>query len=794
MNVADITTENVEYFFNKYKYNAEQIFHLERKMIGESYDFSKWEEMRAKTSIATRDFFIENEKLLDVCLRPAIADPEKLQEEVVEKYLRQILLFLFENNIDLHLCMDFPKAVLKADREYSDLIVFEANLVLGIALSCSGTGTFADADSYFQKAWAVYKSFAACPDDDTRVNLAIGYNYHMMAFALYKSDDYSGFLQTYNNFERIIRFASPELCEKMWGPKADYQFHTELILRHQRCFGLMMAGFNNFACKNPDYQTEENTVALNNILSWLEREFQEEEVEGAINPMVFTFYYKWQLCWNRIKQNEYETCLLDCFNKVKNLESDYSEAGFPQDDDPVDPQFVKVINKMKIFSLCFTRVYILYLELYRVTGDDELKSIIIGLIRQYFENLKYAAKGFSVDNFIIDLVVAISDYFENASEFITFVNTIFVHRQISSAIHFSMVQSIISMCFTHMVIKRPELFVIKGVYDTPKQVLDNRRELTNFVRNSAALHDLGKLACTNAVNLHYRRITSSEFGIIKAHPTIGGEIAKKIPYLEKYHDVIIGHHKFWDGVDGYPKEFENVYSIYRYYIGLISICDCIDTSTDSQGRNYAKIKNFDDILTELKADAGRRYCPEIVEMIDSDESLKDELRYATTSVRKITSYKTFNEFVKPNVSFVREDEKDVCVYLPEMHNSLVAFYNACYPEQDASISEEMVKIVENSDNKTLVVHDMKNEIFGILTGRVILEGKERIFNIDDLIVHPNYRRKGFGSELIIDAIITLKSYNVKKLRINYSGVGNIVNFFWIQGFIPAPDGSMEKQI
>ena len=99
--------------------------------------------------------------------------------------------------------MDFPKAVLKADREYSDLIVFEANLVLGIALSCSGTGTFADADSYFQKAWSVYKSFAACPDDDTRVNLAIGYNYHMMAYALYKSDDYSGFLQTYNNFERI---------------------------------------------------------------------------------------------------------------------------------------------------------------------------------------------------------------------------------------------------------------------------------------------------------------------------------------------------------------------------------------------------------------------------------------------------------------------------------------------------------------------------------------------------------------------------------------------------------------
>lgn len=794
MNVADITTEDVEYFFNKYKYNSEQVFHLERKMIAESYDFSKWEEMRAKTSVVTRKYFVENEKLMDVCLRPAIATPDLLKEEVVEKYLRLILLFLFESNIDQHLCEDFPKSVLKSQKKYSDLIIFEANLVLGISLSCGGSENFDEANEYFNKAWSIYKNFNAAPDNDTRVNMAIGYSYHMMAYALYKSDDYAGFIKVYNNFERIIRFNTDDLCVKMWGPEADYQLHTEIILRHMRCFGIMIAGLNNYDFKDDSHKTEENYVALKNICTWVEREFSEEEVEGCFNPMVFTYYYKLRYKNNQIDFYNYQICLLDLFNKIKSNELTYSEAEFPQDDDPLDPQFARVIDKMKIFSFTFTSTYILYPELYSLTDDEELEMLLIGLIRKYFINCKYAAKGFSEDRYIIDLVLTISKSFKSVEEFISFINTIFVHRQISSAIHFSMVQSLTTMCFSHMVVRRPDLFVIPGKYDTSEQVLAHKKELMDFIRNGSALHDIGKLGSTNAVNLHYRRITSSEFATIKKHPELGAEIASKIPYLQEYHDLILGHHKYWDGVDGYPKEFENTYSIYRNYIGLLTICDCIDTSTDSQGRNYAKVKNFDDVLFELKADVGRRYSQELVEIIDGDESLKDELRYATSSVRKFTSYKTYNEYIQPNTNFSKENEKDVCIYRKEMHDKVAEFYKKCYQDKDVSMMDYIFKLIENKDNKTLVVHDMKGDIYGIFTGRVLKEDDELIFNIDELLVLPQARRKGLASELIIDAIITLKPYNVKRLRINYKSIDPTANFFWIQGFVPAPNGAMEKQI
>ena len=43
MKVEDITAEKVVFFFNKYKHNTEQIIHLERRILSESYDFEKWQ-------------------------------------------------------------------------------------------------------------------------------------------------------------------------------------------------------------------------------------------------------------------------------------------------------------------------------------------------------------------------------------------------------------------------------------------------------------------------------------------------------------------------------------------------------------------------------------------------------------------------------------------------------------------------------------------------------------------------------------------------------------------------------
>ena len=78
----------------------------------------------------------------------------------------------------------------------------------------------------------------------------------------------------------------------MWGEGADSAFHIDLILRHFRVYGIMMAGLSGFSLDEnaPDFQ--EQLVSVNVLKNWLYSEFKLEEEESYINPMIFTYYYR----------------------------------------------------------------------------------------------------------------------------------------------------------------------------------------------------------------------------------------------------------------------------------------------------------------------------------------------------------------------------------------------------------------------------------------------------------------------------------------------------------------------
>ena len=206
---------------------------------------------------------------------------------------------------------------------------------------------------------------------------------------------------------------------------------------------------------------------------------------------------------------------------------------FPQDDDPVEPQFARVLDKMKIFSRAFTANYILLPELLQLTEDLTLRKMIIEMIIRYYENRKYASKGFCSDKFLVEIVSLVGKYFETPEEFCSFVHTIFIHRQISTANHLSMLSNIVSLCVTSLIEKYPELFIVPGVFDSVEQVLEQKTNILIFLKNASILHDIGKLSCTRLVNLHFRKITSAEFSIIKEHPQNGIKIIENLEYLSK---------------------------------------------------------------------------------------------------------------------------------------------------------------------------------------------------------------------------------------------------------------------
>lgn len=796
MDFDKIEKSDVEFFFNKYKHNIDQIFYLERKLINESYNYEKWEKFLSENSTLTREYFIENQRLLEKYLHPVIESPEKLEKSVLETYLRHILFFLFENNIDFHLAEDLPSAILKNPEKYDDLILFEANMCLAVSHTVSTNSDEQTTYSYFKKCFEIYPNFESCPDDNTRIHLVFCFSYVFLMFILYRSINYKEFLKIYDRFERVVKNGSRPLYEKMWGKTSDYDFHIELLLRHFKVYAIMMAGLSNFVVnlKASDYEEQQNCV--NVIKNWLYKEYELEQEEDYINPMIFTYYNRDLFQEEKISAREYNNRLTEEFNIIKANPYVYSEINFPQDDDPVDPQFARTLDKMKIFSKAFTSTYVFLPELLDLTKDLTLKKMIIELIVRYFENSKYSAKGFCTAKFLTKLVSQVGKYFDSVEEFCSFVQIIFIHKQISTANHIELLSHIVTLCVTTLIDKSPEFFIIPGVINTEEDVIAEKSRIQNFLKHASLLHDLGKLSCSNLVNLHFRRITETEFAAIKLHPKKGVEIIKDLEYLSAFTDLILGHHKNWDDSDGYPQDFYIQDSKYKNYISLLSICDAIDTATDSKGRNYINAQTFEQISLELENDFNVRYNAKLVKAIFSDKDLVEELKRVTSTGRNFISYKTYQKFILPNKNFSEEDEKSIILYSKKYKSEVETFYKKCYPQKENFIPSHIQEIIDLPNSLTFMLIDKKNNIFGLLSGSVLtsIENEDKYFQINDFIVLPEERRKGHGSLILETTFDNLKEKGILNIKINVSSEFSSSSFFWIEGFVPSKQTMMEKHL
>ena len=128
------------------------------------------------------------------------------------------------------------------------------------------------------------------------------------------------------------------------------------------------------------------------------------------------------------------------------------------------------------------------------------------------------------------------------------------------------------------------------------------------------------------------------------HPQLGADMLSANPVFLPYRDVVLGHHKRYDGKGGYPTNFDNVDSVWKPIIDLITICDCIDAATDYLGRNYQRAKSFGTILGELKEGAGTWYHPGYVALMEDSIDLFEKLQDLTEKQREIIFYETYQKY------------------------------------------------------------------------------------------------------------------------------------------------------
>src|SRR5215475_3118292 len=136
----------------------------------------------------------------------------------------------------------------------------------------------------------------------------------------------------------------------------------------------------------------------------------------------------------------------------------------------------------------------------------------------------------------------------------------------------------------------------------------------------ALLHDIGKLAVPEYILNKPGKLTEAEFAKMKIHPTVGGDILKRVNFPDPVEDIVRYHHEKWDG-SGYPKGLkgEAIPLIAR----IISVVDFYDATRCD--RPYRKGMKREESIALLRSMVGAAFDPRVVEKFVAHVERFDQL-------------------------------------------------------------------------------------------------------------------------------------------------------------------------
>jgi len=182
------------------------------------------------------------------------------------------------------------------------------------------------------------------------------------------------------------------------------------------------------------------------------------------------------------------------------------------------------------------------------------------------------------------------------------------HAEEMAAIHMNTIESLAVAIeakdqTTHGHVRRTQ------IYATQMGALLNVSEKAlSALHAGALLHDIGKLAVPEYILNKPGKLTEAEFAKMKIHPTVGGDILKRVNFPYPVEDIVRYHREKWDG-SGYPKglKAEAIPLIAR----IISVVDFYDATRCD--RPYRKGMKREESLALLRSMVGTAFDPKVVE-------------------------------------------------------------------------------------------------------------------------------------------------------------------------------------
>ena len=134
-------------------------------------------------------------------------------------------------------------------------------------------------------------------------------------------------------------------------------------------------------------------------------------------------------------------------------------------------------------------------------------------------------------------------------------------------------------------------------------------ERIEVVRQSAFLHDIGKLAIPESILHSPRNLTNIEYEFIKKHTDIGAELIAATEGLNHLAPFIRHHHERWDG-HGYPLQLagEEIPLEAR----ILNLCDSVESMASD--RPYHRGMSTKEIVKEIQSCCGTQFDPHLADV------------------------------------------------------------------------------------------------------------------------------------------------------------------------------------
>jgi hypothetical protein len=137
--------------------------------------------------------------------------------------------------------------------------------------------------------------------------------------------------------------------------------------------------------------------------------------------------------------------------------------------------------------------------------------------------------------------------------------------------------------------------------------LEFPEEYMDDLYRGALLHDIGKIAISNAILRKPGSLNDEEWAIVRQHPLVAQELLSPIDYLQQALVIPLCHHENWDG-SGYPQGLKG--KEIPLPARIFSVVDNWDALTTD--RPYASAWTHGQALRYLKEQGGKKFDPDIV--------------------------------------------------------------------------------------------------------------------------------------------------------------------------------------